>query len=98
MHFHILAYDATDEGTLDRRMASREAHLENIKATKASGNIHMGAALLDENGKMVGSVLIMDFPAFEDVENWLRAEPYVKNDVWQEITITPCSIGPSFLK
>ncbi len=98
MHFHLLAYDATDEGTLERRMAVREAHLAYVQATKDSGNILMGAALLDEDGKMIGSAQVLDFPSQDAVEAWLAEEPYVKNNVWEEVTVTPCSVGPAFLK
>jgi uncharacterized protein YciI len=98
MQFLILAYDATDAGALDRRMAVREAHIANIDEYKAKGNVHIGAALLDESGKMIGSVLIVEFPSLLECEAWLSTEPYVTGKAWHNIKIQPCKIGPSFVK
>lgn len=98
MHFLILANDATDDGALERRMAARDAHIKLISAYKAKGHMLIGAARLNDEGKMIGSVLIVDFPSREGVDKWLAEEPYVTNKVWDDITIEPCAIGPSFLK
>lgn len=98
MHFLITAYDATDEGALDRRMETREAHLETIARYKESGNILIGAAILDENDKMVGSSIIASFDSEDGLHAWLEEEPFVVGDVWDEITVTKCAVGPSFLK
>lgn len=94
----ITAYDATDEGAAERRMQQRDAHIDTISKYKASGNMHMGAAILDGDGKMVGSSIIVEFDNDDALEAWLNDEPYVVGDVWEEITVTECKIGPSFLK
>lgn len=98
MQFLILAYDATDSGALDRRMAAREAHLASIAEHKAKGHIHIGAALLDDSGKMIGSTLIVEFPSLLECEAWLSEDPYVTGKVWHDIKIQPCKIAPSFVK
>lgn len=58
----------------------------------------MGVATLDDNGAMNGSVMVVDFPTREDFDAWLKSEPYVVQDVWREVTVLPCKIGPSFIK
>ena len=98
MQFLILAHDATDADALNRRMAVREAHLAVIARYKASGNMHMGAALLDDAGKMVGSVIDADFPTRAELNAWLAEEPFVAGKVWDKIDITPCKIAPPYLK
>jgi uncharacterized protein YciI len=98
MQFLILAYDATDAGALDRRMAAREAHLASIAEYKAKGHMHIGAALLDDSGKMIGSSLIVEFLTRAECEAWLNADPYVTGKVWHDIKIQPCKIAPSFVK
>jgi uncharacterized protein YciI len=97
MQFLIVAYDAKDEGALERRMAARDAHLASIAAYKAKGHMHIGAALLDDAGKMIGSTLIVEFDNAAECEAWLHADPYVTGKVWQDISVTPCKIAPSFV-
>lgn len=97
MQFLILAYDATDPDALARRMAVREQHFAVIERYKAAGHMHIGAAILDDAGKMIGSVLVVEFPARAALDAWLAEEPYVTGRVWEKIEVQPCKIGPSFL-
>lgn len=98
MQFLILAHDAKDEGAFERRMKARAAHTETISRYKASGNMHIGAAILDDAGKMTGSAIIAEFPSRKELDSWLADEPYVTGKVWGKIEIKACQIGPSFLK
>ena len=54
MQFTIIARDDTAEGTLDRRLANRAAHMERIHELKAEGVIIDGGAMLDDAGRMIG--------------------------------------------
>lgn len=98
MQYLVLAYDNDDEGAPERRMESREDHIKLISEYKEKGNMIMGAALLDDDGKMIGSSIIVDFPNEEELHEWLEKEPYVLNDVWGEANIMPCAVAPSFVK
>jgi uncharacterized protein YciI len=89
MQFLITAYDGTDEGALERRMAAREAHLVGARAMKASGSMIVGGAILDDQGRMVGSSCIVEFPDRDAVDAWLAADPYVTGNVWQKIDVQP---------
>ena len=89
MQFLIIAYDGTDEGALKRRMAAREAHLVGARAMKASGSMIVGGAILDDDGRMVGSSCIVEFPDRAGVDAWLAADPYVTENVWQKIEVRP---------
>ncbi len=97
MQFLLTAYDATDDDALNRRMENREAHLATIERFRASGNMHMGAAICDEAGKMIGSCIIAEFPTKAELEEWLKEEPYLTGKVWDRIDVKECKIGPSFL-
>jgi len=97
MQFLVTAYDGTDDKAIERRLAARDEHLKFTEEMKDKGNHLYAAAIMDENEKMIGSVLIVDFPSREDVNKWLEAEPYVKGNVWQNIDIKPCKVGPMFL-
>ena len=98
MTYIVMAYDAEDPEALERRMAARKEHFEYMDANIAKGTMIYGAALLDDedDNKMVGSMIVVDFDKFEDVEAWLAEEPYVKHNVWAEAEVIPCKTGKSF--
>lgn len=89
MEFLLIAMDGEDAGGLDRRMASREAHLGGIKTLKEEGHILAGGAILDDDGKMIGSAVIYDFSDRESAEKCVAGDPYTKGDVWRNVTIHP---------
>ena len=97
MQFLLVAYDATDPDALNRRMAAREAHLALVEKNQAAGHAHFGAALM-EDGKMVGSMMVVEYPSREALEAWLNEEPYITQNVWEDVSINECKIAPSFAK
>ena len=82
MQFMFLGYDNTDEGAMARRLAVRENHPRLGAELVAKGQMLYGAAILDDNGKMIGSMLVLDFPSREELDAWLSVELYVTADVW----------------
>lgn len=97
MQFLVTAYDGTDKDAMERRLAAREEHLKFTEKKAAEGNHLYAAAIMDEDDKMIGSVLIVDFPSREELDNWLKIEPYVMGRVWEKITVQPCKVGAMFL-
>ena len=83
MQFIIKAYDG--EGMLAKRMEVRPRHLEGIERIKE--HVICAGGLLDDEGKMKGSVLIMEFENREQLDEYLLNEPYVQDKVWQKIEI-----------
>ena len=53
--FPILAHDGSDPEAPARRRAARPAHLEGISPRVERGEIVAGGAILDDDGRMVGS-------------------------------------------
>lgn len=98
MQFIIIARDHTDAEALNRRLAARTAHLDYSDAAFLRGEQIMGAAMLNDNDTMCGSVMIVDFPDRDALDLWLKVEPYVTGKVWERLEIIPCRIGPCFLK
>lgn len=88
MDFQINAFDFTDDGALDRRMAVRQAHLDNAKKAKQAGHLIAGGAILDPNGKMIGSTLYLRFDSREEVDAFIASDPYVTGKVWDRIEVT----------
>ena len=92
MQFLLIGLDGTDEDALNRRMAVRAAHIALGDQLMASGNMWYGAALLNDDGKMKGSMLLMNFPSEVELQTWLDREPYVTGDVWRSITVHKCNV------
>lgn len=98
MQFLVTAYDYKDEGALERRLAAREEHLAGVGEMFRQKKHLYAAAILDDNKKMIGSVLIVDYPTREELDEWLKVEAYVVGKVWENIDIKPCSVGPVFME
>jgi len=88
MQFMIKALDG--EGKLAKRMEVRPRHLEGME--KLRSNIICAGGLLDDEGKMKGSVLILDFPSRAELDAYLAAEPYVVENVWEKIEVETMNV------
>jgi len=93
MQFVVIAYDGTDAGAPGRRQAARPAHLENARCMKADGTLLSGGAVLDDEGRMIGSVLFVEFPSRAELDAWLASDPYVAGDVWRTIEVRPFRVA-----
>ena len=93
MQFLLLAYDGTDPEALQRRLNVREEHLKRISLLKSSGEFLFGGAILDNNGKMIGSMIVYDFPDHQSLEEKLKDEPYITKKVWEKTEIQPFRIA-----
>ncbi|GLV53911.1 hypothetical protein KDH_07620 [Dictyobacter sp. S3.2.2.5] len=96
MEFIVMAYDATDEEALKRRLDIRPAHMAQGEKMLAEGKYRFGAALLNDEEKIIGSMIVADFASRDELNAWLEIEPYVTGHVWEKIEVTPCRIGPRF--
>jgi uncharacterized protein YciI len=85
----LLAFDGTDAEALDRRLSVREDHLNKIGLLKRKGEFICGGAILDDDGKMTGSMIIYDYPDRQSLEASLQHEPYYTEGVWKKIEIRP---------
>lgn len=85
----IYALDGTDEQALGRRMAAREEHLRMVGELREAGNFIMGGAMLDDEGKMIGSTLLMEFASRQELDAWLGKEPYLLQNVWVDVKVHP---------
>ena len=98
MFFIVTGLDGTDAGAAERRKAARAEHLEGVAAMVESGMSIMGAAILDDDGAMIGSVMTLSVESREQLDEWLSAEAYVVQKIWKTVTVVPCAIPPIFLK
>jgi uncharacterized protein YciI len=89
----ITAYDYTDEGAFERRMGVRPHHLDGAKELKAKGNYVIGGAMLNEEGKMIGSTMVLQFENDEELEAWKQGEPYITQKIWESVDIKPFKVA-----
>ncbi len=87
MQFVVIARDGTDDQALERRLKAREAHLANVGKLQGPEKMLMGGAMLDDSGKMIGSVMVFDFPDRARLEAWLKNDPYSTGGVWKSIEV-----------
>ena len=88
MQFLVKAYDG--EGMLDKRMEVRPRHLEGMKAL--GKQIICAGGLLDDEGKMKGSALVMEFESRAALDEYLKNEPYVVESVWQKVEVETMNV------
>ena len=88
MQFVITAYDG--EGMLEKRMEVRPDHLANM--SKIKGKVLCAGGLLDEEGKMKGSVLVLEFPDRAGLDEYLESEPYIREKVWEKVEVETMNV------
>ena len=89
MQFLLIAYDGTDPEAPERRLKVRGEHLEKIARLKKRNEFLLGGAILDEGDKMIGSMIIYDFPDRQSLDARLKEEPYFTKGVWKKVEIQP---------
>ena len=88
MQFIITAYDGAN--MLEKRLAVRARHLENMG--KVNGKVICAGGLLDSEGKMKGSALIMEFEDRAGLDAYLASEPYIAEHVWEKVTVETMNV------
>jgi len=92
MQFLVVGKDGNGKKAQERRMVAREAHLKLGDEMEVSGERWYGCVMLDDNGNMIGSMAVMDFPSEKELHEWLKREPYVMGKVWKKIEIYKCNV------
>ena len=83
MQFMIRAYDGPN--MLDKRLVVRPRHLEGMK--RLGRQIICAGGILDNEGKMKGSVLVLEFASRAALDDYLAVEPYVTEGVWDKVEV-----------
>jgi uncharacterized protein YciI len=93
MLYAILAEDAP--GTLARRMESRPAHLERLKALQDAGRLvlagpHPAIDTQDPGpAGFTGSLIVAEFASREAAIAWATEDPYCAAGVYARVTVKP---------
>jgi uncharacterized protein YciI len=89
----VTAYDYAHEGALQHRMSVRPHHLDAARELKENGNYVLGGAILNDEGNMMGSVMILQFETEEELQAWQQGEPYITQKVWETVDIKPFKVA-----
>jgi len=89
----IHAWDGTDEGALERRLSIRENHLDGARELKQNGQFVIGGAMLNDQGQMIGSTMIVQFETKEELQAWIDREPYIQKGIWQKWEVFPFRVA-----
>jgi uncharacterized protein YciI len=93
MWYAIMGEDVA--GSLDRRMASRPAHLDRLNALQAEGRLLLAGPFpaIDSidpgSAGFSGSLIVAEFDSLEDARRWADADPYVAAGVFGHIIVKP---------
>lgn len=94
MAWVIIAFDGEDAGAPARRAAARERHLAVAEAWARDGRLALSLPLFRGGGGAGGSLVVLNVPDRAGVEEYLRAEPFAAEGVWQRQTIHPGRTAP----
>jgi uncharacterized protein len=98
MHFLVIArmHDPKDHETQRRRLEAREAHLAGAAKLAAEGKLLLGGPIFDDDGEPLGSAAVGNFESRDALDEWLRNDPYVLADVWQDIEVLSYKVSPHY--
>jgi uncharacterized protein YciI len=71
-------------GALDTRLANREAHLAYVAET---GAVRFAGPMTDDEGAMIGSVLVLEVEDRAAAEAWAEGDPYAKAGLFESVEI-----------
>jgi len=67
-----------------RRTKVRPKHIEVANKRRASGQIVLGGAILDQDGNMAGSGMVLRADSEEEAWKVIKNDEYWKNNVWEK--------------
>ena len=71
----------------EKRMALRARHLKNMASV--NGKLICAGGLPDDEGRMKGSALVVNFASLDLPEEYLCTEPYTLGHVREEVEVEP---------
>lgn len=83
----LIALIAKDKaGALQVRMDNRPDHVAHLKANEI---VKQAGPLLDDNGEMCGSLIIMEVDEMAQAERFVADDPYGKAGLFESVELIP---------
>lgn len=73
-------------GALKTRLDNRDAHLAYIQKT---GVVTQAGPLLDDQGAMIGSLIVLDVSDLSSAEDWSANDPYKHAGLFESVEMIP---------
>ena len=89
----VTAYDYRDADALSRRMNVRPSHLDGVRDLKKNEHYLIGGAILNDEGKMTGTVMILQFENDGQLKHWEQTEPYITQKIWETYEVKPFKVA-----
>ena len=83
------------EGSLDKRLQARPAHLERLHQLKSEGRLILAGPFpaIDSPDPgpagFTGSLVVAEFGSLEDAQSWANDDPYVAAGVYESVVVKP---------
>ena len=93
MLYAIISRD--HEGTLDKRLAARPAHLARLETLRDEGRLILAGPhpAIDSSDPgpagFTGSLVVAEFPSLMAARAWADADPYLSAGVYAEVIVKP---------
>ncbi len=93
MLYAIISEDTP--GTLDKRLATRPAHLERLTALQDAGRLvlagpHPAIDSADPgDAGFSGSLVVAEFASLQEAQAWADADPYMTAGVYAQVNVKP---------
>ncbi|KPK39391.1 MAG: hypothetical protein AMJ69_05715 [Gammaproteobacteria bacterium SG8_47] len=93
MLYAIIAADVA--GSLERRLATRPAHLARLETLQAEGRLILAGPLpaidAPDPGPagFTGSLIVAEFESLQDARLWADADPYCTAGVYERVEVKP---------
>jgi uncharacterized protein len=81
--FVIIGHDGRDGQ--EKRKLHRQAHLDRMEDLNKAGKVLLAGPFTDH----AGSLIVLDMPSLEDIQAFLKADPYVTQGVFTRYEIHP---------
>jgi hypothetical protein len=83
----LIALIARDKpGALQTRLDNRDAHVAYLKST---GVVSQAGPLLDDDGGMIGSLVILEVEDMQAARDWAENDPYAKAGLFSGVELIP---------
>ncbi|WP_294609587.1 YciI family protein [Roseovarius sp.] len=83
----LIALIARDKpGALQTRLDNRDAHIAYLKST---GVVSQAGPLLDDEGSMIGSLVILEVEDMQVAREWADNDPYAKAGLFSGVELIP---------
>lgn len=87
--FVIIGHDVANSSA--QRQVTRAEHVERLQVLNQEKRLVIAGPTPIEHGlePMSGSVIIADFNTLEDAQDWVNAEPYLRDGVYSHVDVRP---------